>query len=1205
MNSLSVLKNSSHPASKKLAANGFFNGIRKFSTLEGRIRKLKTTKEKGDAFEVFVEGYLCVIRKVRDIMPSDCITSHFRKKFRLPLKVKDAGVDGLFLGENGQWTAYQAKYRSNQKTVTWNELGTFFGAAESVPQRCVVTNCQEVTDRASNRRDYYTIRQADFERLTAEEFTAIEAWLKEAKPKLVKEPDKRPHQEAAIKDVCKNLKKNSRTHAVMACGTGKTIVALKIAQRMKAKRVLVLLPSLALVRQTYREWLKHYHQPDIRFVTVCSDFGINKGMDELTFKACDSEFPVTTDAKELRDRLKGADKVVVFSTYQSSKVVGKACGRKFQFDLGIFDEAHKTAGKADSLFAYPLSDKNIRIEKRFFLTATPRHVNIRKRDKEGEFEVASMDDPNVYGTLAHRLPFSEAAKKGIICDYKIVASIVTQEDVSRELLKQGEVKGKTDHVRAIQVAHQLALKNAIQKFKLTKLFTFHSSIRGAKSFVAEGDEGISAHVKKLHTCHVNGSQSSAIRESILSEFRETPRALVSNARCLTEGVDVPAVDCVAFVEPRRSKVDIVQAVGRAMRKAKGKTCGYLFVPLYVEQKRGESIDEAVERTGFGEVADVLNAMRDHDDDLKDTLEVLGVQMGEGKIKGVTARAFSEKVSVIGPSIPLPRLRKSIQTELVEQLVVSWDVRFGELKAFEKKNGHCLIPQRFPENLQLGHWASNQRGFYKKGNLTEDRIRKLEKLGFAWQPDETVWRERYEELKAFHKKEGDCRVPKAYPANPPLGIWVEVQRANYIKGKLRKDRTKKLEILGFDWNPFESQWDEKFEELKAFHKREGHCLVPAQFPENPQLAKWVPKQRSIYRGGNLSRDKIKKLDQLGFDWDPIETLWNDMYEALRAYRKKEGHCRVPKTRSHSENNKLGTWVVYQRHMLTKGSLSEDKISKLDKLGFDWNPIESEWNERFEELKAFRKREGHCLVPPRYPENPKLGGWVSKQREIRKRGTLSRDKIKKLNQLGFDWDPRESQWHKMFEELKTFHKKEGSWKFSDNDPETKSLLIWVTAQRSHHQKGMLAEDRIKKLDKLGLDWDPNESQWNEMYEALKGFQKKEGHCRAPQKDPKYKQLGVWVVSQRALHKKKVLGKDKFEKLDRLGFDWNPDETVWNEMYEALKAFRKGEGHCRVPAQFPENPQLGRWVFTQRRMRKTGKLPKDKIKKLDRIGFIWAIR
>ncbi len=1216
-----------------------------------------------------MEGYFRVIRKVREIMPSDCISSHFRKKFKLPLKVKDAGVDGLFLGENGQWTAYQAKYRGNQKTVTWGELGTFFGAAESVPQRCVVTNCQEVTERASNRRDYYTIRRADFERLTAEEFSAIETWLKGAKPKLVKEPAERPYQEAAVKDVCNNLKKNSRTHAVMACGTGKTIVALKIAQRMKAKRVLVLLPSLALVRQTYREWLKHYLRPDIRFITVCSDFGINKGIDELTFKACDSEFPVTTDAKELRDRLKGVDKVVVFSTYQSSKVVGKACGRKFQFDLGIFDEAHKTAGKLDSLFAFPLSDKNIRINKRFFLTATPRLVNIRKRDKEGEFEIASMDDPEMYGTLAHRLPFSEAAKKRIICDYKIVASIVTQEDVTRELLKQGEVKGKTDHVRAMQVAHQVALKNAIQKFKLTKLFTFHSSIKGAKSFVAEGDEGIGAHVKKLHTCHVNGSQSSAIRETILSEFREASRALVSNARCLTEGVDVPAVDCVAFIQPRRSRVDIVQAVGRAMRKAKGKACGYLFVPLYVEQKRGESIEEAVERTRFDEVADVLNAMRDHDDDLKDILEVLGVQMGEGKIKGITARAFAEKVSVIGPSIPLARLRKSIQTELVEQLVVSWDVRFGELKAFERKNGHCLVLVRIGGRLgepnALGLWVSKQRQLRNKGSLSEERIKKLDHLRFDWDPDESAWNEKYKELKTFKENKGHLGVSRDSDLQQ-LAVWQTTQRVNFIKGLLRKDRGKKLNRLGIDWNPIESQWNERFEELMAFQKKEGHCRVSKNTRNISQsFGRWVDKQRGERKRGNLHKDKIERLDDLGFVWDLHEAFWNEMYEVLKVYHKNEGHCVVPT--NCSENPSLGSWIASQRNLFSKGNLSIERIKKLDKLGFDWDPLESRWNENIERLTAYCEEYGNCLVPRNYTKDPTLAQWVMGLRSRRfKRKNVSEQKIKQLDELGFDWNPIETIWYEKYKELRAFKKREGHCRVLVKDnPENPQLGTWVGTQRSLRKAGKLSNDRIRMLDQLSFTWHPDEDFWDEQFKELKSFQKVEGHCLVPRRyskqlsqwvfrqrdyrkagtiselqvkrldsigfvwdvlerqwdemyallkafyqreghcrvpDKSHGKLGAWVQSHRTRRNKGNLAKEIIEKLDELNFDWNPIESYWREMYDGLVAFHNLNNHCNVPSGYSKNPKLKQWIGVQRRSQKKGKLSVEKIKNLEKLGFAW---
>ena len=256
-----------------------------------------------------------------------------------------------------------------------------------------------------------------------------------------------------------------------------------------------------------------------------------------------------------------------------------------------------------------------------------------------------MDNPAVYGPQAYRLTFAEAARRGIICGYKVIISVITSEMVTNELLSHGEVLVNGDAVRARQVANQIALRDAIEKYDVQKVFTFHRDVKSAQSFVSAGPEGVGTHLlnvgddvssltsnseirspkseisqslvtssptNKFQTFHVNGSMPTARRERELRDFRAVARAVVSNARCLTEGVDVPAVDMVAFLSPRRSRVDIVQATGRAMRRSLGKTTGYVLVPLYVELTAGECAKRRGVRQSSGALGgrDAENGNRD-------------------------------------------------------------------------------------------------------------------------------------------------------------------------------------------------------------------------------------------------------------------------------------------------------------------------------------------------------------------------------------------------------------------------------------------------------------------------------------------------------------------------------------------------------------------------------------------------------------------
>jgi predicted helicase len=286
---------------------------------------------------------------------------------------------------------------------------------------------------------------------------AIADWLRGAAftPKR-KEP--LPHQSEALEAILAGLDQHDRVTAVMACATGKTLVSLWLAERRKAKRILLLVPSLALVRQTLHEWFKQTEWEQPRFIAVCSDPTVTSGLDDaVVVHQRDLDFPVTTDIREVRDFLtaSGDSVQIVFSTYQSARVVGEAVRDINGFDLAIFDEAHKTAGREGANFGFALEEQNLPIAKRVFLTATPRHYDVRKRDKEGDKSlVYSMDQPGTYGPFVHTLSFAEAARRGIICNYKIIISVVTSEMINAELLNRGEVIVTGDVVRA-RTANQI------------------------------------------------------------------------------------------------------------------------------------------------------------------------------------------------------------------------------------------------------------------------------------------------------------------------------------------------------------------------------------------------------------------------------------------------------------------------------------------------------------------------------------------------------------------------------------------------------------------------------------------------------------------------------------------------------------------------------------------------------------------------------
>lgn len=1150
-----------HPKAASFVRQNLFADVTTFAELETRVAALPDEQSRGDAFEVFAEAYLATQRKhdAANVWPLTAVPTQILQT--LGLATKDYGVDGVFKTLLGNFNAYQVKFRTNRPALTWRELSTFMGLADSpqIRSRVLLTNCDELPSVLNERQGFFCIRGSDLDRLEADDFRAIEAWLADAAfiaPK--KQPQ--PHQTEALGALLPALEIHDRVSAIMACGTGKTLVALWVAERRQASRILVLLPSLALLRQVLHEWMRESSLPSLAYLCVCSDPTVKDGLDSIATAQSDLDFQVSTDAVSVRDFLDASfsGTKVVFSTYQSARVVGAALKPGEAFDLAVFDEAHKTAGREGRNFAFALEDVNLPIRKRLFLTATPRHYNPHQQDREGDAQlVFSMDRPDVYGPQAYCLTFAEAARRGIICGYKVIISVITSEMVTNELLSRGDVLVNGDAIRARQVANQIALRDAVEKYGASKAFTFHRTVASAASFVADGSEGIRTHLPEFETFHVNGTMPTARREREMRDFRAAARAVMSNARCLTEGVDVPAVDMVAFLSPRRSRVDIVQATGRAMRRSPGKTTGYVLVPLYVEQAADETVEAAVSRSAFDEVWDVLHSLQEQDDVLAELIRHMGEQKGSGK--GFDDSRFADRVDIVGIPIGLEALRSAVATRCFESLFSSWDTYFGKLVAFKEQFGHCNASS-YGEDALLGSWVAAQRNRRTKGALTDEQIARLDDLEFVWnwqeQKGQETWMKWYRELETYTRQHGNPHVPRSY-TNTKLASWVWIQRQRRKGTSKRKgtvdlmtaEQVSLLDKLGFRWDAREEKWAERIEQLKQFKAQHGHCEAGLVAGEGDALRSWVTTQRSLKVLGNLDAERQAQLDALGFSWvrEMNDHKWDEMYERLKNYQTQHGNADVP--HGWKEDLQLAAWISNQRDRRKKGLITDEQARRLDKLGFTWQHRErGRWEDRYQDLLEFKEKHGHCNVPVTYKETAKLGGFVNSMRTKKASGGLSQQRIELLERVGFQW-------------------------------------------------------AIKEL--------ANADAWDSRYAQLVAFKATHGHCKVPYAWPENPLLGRWGGQQRQQKKSGKLHSKREEKLNVIGFDWgftrdlggvNPKD-LWALRYDQLVEFKKQNGHCVVPYNHPDNRQLGIWVSNQRSNRKQNKLTPERERLFNEIEFSWT--
>lgn len=1127
---------SKHSSFPKLLNIYLFDNLNSFDEIEARISVLPTNKERGDAFEIFAEAYLATqkIAQAKEVWPFEAVPLEQRQLLSLDTG-RDMGVDGTYLTIDGELRAYQVKFRSNRTSLTWDELSTFMGLTDQVSQRVLFTNSETLPSLMQDRTGFVAIRGSDLDRLTSDDFEAMREWLHSGKVTLTRKQPM-PHQQEALTAIAQGLEANDRATVVMACGTGKSLVALWAAEQKNCKSILVLVPSLALVRQLLHEWLRETAWDKLTFMCVCSDPSVAKGADDLIVNQADLDFPVTTDSATVAKFLsKPFDGVkLVFSTYQSAQVVAvglplDANGIAQPFDLAIFDEAHKTASREGTRFSFALEDANLPIRKRLFFTATPRHYDIRKKDKEGDNTlVYSMDKPEIYGQVVYTLSFAEAARRGIICDYKVVISVVTSDMVNDHVLKHGEVIVDGDTVKARQVALQIALQKAVEKYEVSRIFTFHGSVAAARSFTSNDGEGIKSHLPDFTALHVSGEMRTSLREDHMKAFRQADKAVMSNARCLTEGVDVPAVDMVAFVSPRKSKVDIVQATGRAMRKsdATGKQFGYVMVPLFVEQTTNESIEDALKRTGFDDVWDLLGAMREQDDVLTDIIREM--RQEKGRTGGYDESRFSERVEVVGPSVSLDTIRESITAESLELFGEFWDGKFGELLAYKTKHGDTDVPLRYETNL--GAWVVNQRVIRKKGMLSTSRIKQLDEIGFIWDTLDFQWEARFSELLKYMSQHGNMDIPQSDPTG--LGQWISNQKSNLKRGELCPERKVKLDEAGFVWNSRDSKWDENFNELLAYKVSYGNVDVPANWSTG--LGSWVNSQRGRKKRGAITLDQIKRLEEIGFDWNPLTSNWDEMFKELVEYKAINGHTDVPQR----PTTALGRWVRGQRDSFKVGRLLPQQKNRLEEIGFVFDTLSSKWDEMFNELLQYKAEHGHANVPINWPTY--LGTWVSLQRKAKKassRGMLAPDRMNKLDDIGFIWDALDFEWKMRFNELVAYKSSYENVNVPSDWPS--GLGKWISQQRVGNKNGFLSNERKVLLDEIGFIWDSFEEKWEAAFNELLRYKAEHGNVSVPQDWPT--NLGRWVGTQRKLVKEGKLSPEREKRLNNIGFVWSINKSM----------------------------------------------------------------
>ncbi|MER6307652.1 Helicase associated domain protein [Streptomyces sp. NPDC001657] len=827
----------------------------------------------------------------------------------------------------------------------------------------------------------------------------------------------RAHQREAVDAVRRALEppggsrmpvRGLRTQVVMATGSGKSLVAVRSAEELQAGRVLVLVPSLDLLAQTEVAWREGGRK------------GAMIGVSSL--RGDEAAFPNTTDVEELVDWVRPFDRVTVFATYASLGLGTLERAHRAGlpgWDLIVVDEAHRTSGRIGKPWAVVHDNTRIPSLRRLYMTATPRLWQLDEDFEQGapgELVASMEDDPNgPFGARCYTLTLSEAIDRGICAPYQVVCVDITDTQLRAARLLGAE--GRSDQVRGARLAAlQTALVKASAAENFRRTLVFHHVVKEAEAFAAglpdvaaqlhAADPGL--YPKTVWADWLCGEHKPLHRRRVLGEFAGgidvdgtvVEKSYLGSVKVLGEGVDTRDCDSVYFADVRGSMPDLVQAVGRALRMQPGEgKVASLVVPVLLGP--GETADNMLTSRAFGGLAKLLEALRAHD---ARVVEALAQPQAQSRSTGVQSRSGGyggeEESHEHGLSAPARALLKFstprdpaqlaafINLRVVNPEHQHWRRGVEAAALYVREHGDLKVPftYRVPAvddqgvvegegwpavlaGFPLGQWVADARRFYARGDMDEDRIAQLEKLGMIWSHYDVAWEEGLAAARGWAAEAGHLLAPlDATYRGYRVGIFLKNARAaarravenerrraeglsvQSVAGALPQERREQLEDIDPSWCP---AWPVEWQ--RAFHLVRLHLEAGGELPMEPgavlhqgeDLGRWVRSVRlgwdSLTTAQQWMCEQVLGIEAATEDEKPKPRTsqadkWAMNYQAAKQFFEREGHLQVP--RKHIERIvvgeerelRLGAWVSNQR---SRGAtLAPERIEQLSKIGMRW-------------------------------------------------------------------------------------------------------------------------------------------------------------------------------------------------------------------------------------------------------------------------------
>ena len=992
-------------------------------------------------------------------------------KEQLGLPFEDKGIDSLALNLT---VAVQAKDYSNGKSVPLNRLTNFFFMVKadksSLKKRVkhIVVATSESTELPKHWQQF---SGSIHRKYTNDE---VESWRDKAKLERPKEDELQqrmkkdlqrwPHQVECLKS-CQNFLKNESQRdffVQMATGAGKSLVMADLLAGLGSKkRSCIIVPKLDLMEQLAQLL-------ETTLTTQIARVGTG--------------YPANLSADVFV--------CVRNSAWQLSNLT---------FDMLILDEAHhyepplhmgEVEDEFQSAGIHARQVLALNTPKRIFFSAT-----LRRNEPDFDFGLRP------------------AIQAGVIKDYSVMVPVLTAGDPRPSL---------------VQLIRNLPLAR--------KVLAFCNTVDEAKNFTRMlSAAGIAAE-------HYNGKTAGGRRQEVLKRFQRTERLagtrVLVTVDVLSEGVDLPVADTCLFVAPRQG-VRLQQCVGRVLRNHSEKVDALVIAPA-IQHSDGVLAEDS-------ELVRLLSELAAVDPIFKEMI---------ANGSSSWSRVLMATGSLVSPCVledvaKMLRIRVFPHALRLHAGLGLWERGFQDLQAYKAEHGNVLVPLKHQttSGLNLVQWVMNQRSAKRRSTLSQERVDRLDQLGFVWDVVvRTPWDQGFQELQAYEAEHGNVSVPRRYQTTRGfnLGRWVQSQRSAKRRGTLSQERVDRLVQLGFAWKMVvRTPWDHGFQELQAYKAEHGNVLVPQRHPCGLNLGQWVQSQRSAKRRGTLSQERVDRLDQLGLVWDVVvRTPWDQGVQELQAYEAEHGNVSVSRKHQTTSGLNLGQWVMNQRSAKRRGTLSQERVDRLDQLGFVWDVVvRTPWDQGFQELQAYEAEHGNVSVSRKHQTTSglNLGQWVMNQRSAKRRGALSQERVDRLDQLGFVWDVVvRTPWDQGFQELQAYEAEHGNMLVPLKHQTTSGLNLgrWVRSQRSAKRRGTLSQERIDRLDQLGFVWDVVRVNWDQGFQELQAYEAEHGNVSVPQsyQTASGLKLGTWVKYQRSAKCRGSLSQERVDSLDWLEFVWS---------------------------------------------------------------------